>query len=108
MKYITISNLSFSYEEGGRLILKDINTEVKAGEFICILGQSGCGKSTVLRLLAGLEKPTEGEIRIGEQRGQPGAWSSVSGLRTFPMDDSGREHHACVETAFSRKIQAGA
>ena len=68
MKYITISNLSFSYEEGGRLILKDINTEVKAGEFICILGQSGCGKSTLLRLLAGLEKPTEGEIRIGEQK----------------------------------------
>ena len=68
MKYITISNLSFSYEEGGRLILKDINTEVKAGEFICILGQSGCGKTTLLRLLAGLEKPTEGEIRIGEQK----------------------------------------
>ena len=75
MKYITISNLSFSYEEGGRLILKDINTEVKAGEFICILGQSGCGKSTLLRLLAGLEKPTEGEIRIGEQRLKGPAWS---------------------------------
>src|SRR5699024_10078044 len=68
MKYITISNLSFSYEEGGRLILKDINTEVKAGEFICILGQSGCGKSTLLRLLAGLEKAKEGEIRSGERK----------------------------------------
>ena len=105
MKYITISNLSFSYEEGGRLILKDINTEVKAGEFICILGQSGCGKSTLLRLLAGLEKPTEGEIRIGEQKIEG---ASLERGVVFPMDDSGREHHACVETAFSRKIQAGA
>ena len=68
MENIKISNLSFAYEEGGRLILKDINTEVRAGEFVCILGQSGCGKSTLLRLLAGLEKPTSGDIRIGEEK----------------------------------------
>ncbi len=68
MKDITISNLSFAYEERESLILKEINIEVKAGEFICILGQSGCGKSTLLRLLAGLEKPTEGEIRIGKEK----------------------------------------
>lgn len=65
MENITINNLSFSYEEGGKLILKDIHTEVRAGEFVCVLGQSGCGKSTLLRLLAGLEKPTEGSILIG-------------------------------------------
>lgn len=64
MENIHINNLSFSYEEGGKLILKDITTEVQAGEFVCILGQSGCGKSTLLRLVAGLEKPTEGEIEI--------------------------------------------
>lgn len=59
---IYLKNLSFSYEEGGKLILKDINAKVQAGEFVCILGQSGCGKSTLLRLLAGLEKPKEGEL----------------------------------------------
>ena len=50
-----VKDLSFSYENDSRLILKDIQLEVAQGEFVCILGQSGCGKSTLLRLLAGLE-----------------------------------------------------
>lgn len=62
MNGMTIKNLSFSYPNDPRLILKDVELEVKAGEFVCLLGQSGCGKSTILRLLAGLEKPTTGEI----------------------------------------------
>lgn len=68
MGNIKINNLSFAYETGGKLILKDIDTEIQAGEFVCILGQSGCGKSTLLRLLAGLEKPTDGEILIDGKR----------------------------------------
>ncbi|MDE7037526.1 MAG: ATP-binding cassette domain-containing protein, partial [Lachnospiraceae bacterium] len=58
---ITIKDLSFSYEEGGKIILEDIHTRIRAGEFVCVLGQSGCGKSTLLRLIAGLEKPSAGE-----------------------------------------------
>ena len=54
MNGTSIQNLSFSYENDTRLILKDIDLEVAAGEFVCLLGQSGCGKSTFLRLLAGL------------------------------------------------------
>lgn len=64
MSNIVIRDLSFAYEGSDRLILKDIDMEVKSGEFICLLGQSGCGKSTLLRLLAGLEKPTAGEILV--------------------------------------------
>ena len=62
----TIKDLSFTYpdDKKQKLILKDINLEVKPGEFVCLLGQSGCGKSTMLRLLAGLEKPTTGEILL--------------------------------------------
>ena len=62
-----VRDLSFSYTGNDKLILKDINMEVHAGEFVCLLGQSGCGKSTFLRLLAGLEHPTTGEIKMGGQ-----------------------------------------
>jgi NitT/TauT family transport system ATP-binding protein len=44
------------------LILKDINLEVKEGEFIALLGQSGSGKSTILRIMSGLINPSEGEV----------------------------------------------
>lgn len=44
MSGIQIKDLSFAYEAGGKLILKDINTEIGEGEFVCILGQSGCGR----------------------------------------------------------------
>ena len=64
MGNIKINNLSFSYEEGSPLILKDITREIEEGEFVCILGQSGCGKSTLLRLIAGLEKPTVGNLTL--------------------------------------------
>ena len=68
MGSIQVKDLSFSYEEGSKLILKDISVEIETGEFVCILGQSGCGKSTLLRLLAGLEKPTTGELLIDNEK----------------------------------------
>jgi ABC-type Fe3+/spermidine/putrescine transport system ATPase subunit len=48
----------------GVLALKNINLEVREGEFLSILGPSGCGKSTMLRIIAGLEEPTSGSIHI--------------------------------------------
>lgn len=62
---ISVKSLSFAYKNTDKLILKDIDLEVKEGEFVVLLGQSGCGKSTFLRLLAGLETATEGEILLG-------------------------------------------
>ena len=64
---VAVKNLSFAYPGTEKLILKDITMNVEEGEFVCLLGQSGCGKSTFLRLLAGLEQPTEGEIRFGDK-----------------------------------------
>lgn len=45
----------------------DFNLEVREGEFISFLGPSGCGKSTTLRMIAGFERPTEGDILLGDQ-----------------------------------------
>lgn len=64
---VSIEGLSFAYDGTERLILKDISLKVGAGEFVALLGQSGCGKSTFLRLLAGLEKPTGGNIFLGDK-----------------------------------------
>lgn len=64
---LKIKDLSFAYKNDNRLILKDINMNVAAGEFVALLGQSGCGKSTFLRLLSGLETSTTGTILLGDK-----------------------------------------
>ena len=46
----------------GKSVLKDINLEIRRGEFVTLLGPSGCGKTTMLRLLAGFLSPSEGHI----------------------------------------------
>ena len=68
MKNVKIENLSFAYPENPeKLILDGINLDINTGDFVCLLGQSGCGKSTFLRLIAGLEKPTVGTIKVGNE-----------------------------------------
>ena len=47
--------------------LHALDLEIRAGEFVSLLGPSGCGKTTTLRMLAGLEAPSEGTIRIGDR-----------------------------------------
>ena len=58
---LTISNLSFGYEKS-RDILSGVNLSLKEGEILGILGASGIGKSSLLRIISGLEVPKEGEI----------------------------------------------
>jgi NitT/TauT family transport system ATP-binding protein len=47
---------------GGKIIIEDLSFTVQPGEFVCIIGASGCGKTTALRLAAGLYQPTEGTV----------------------------------------------
>ena len=57
---IIFSNVSLDL--GGKAILENISLDVKPGEFLCIIGASGCGKTTALRLAAGLYQPTSGTV----------------------------------------------
>jgi putative ABC transport system ATP-binding protein len=45
--------------------LKHINLQVRAGEFVTIVGKSGCGKSTLINVITGIDRPTSGEVRVG-------------------------------------------
>ena len=67
MNDITVNGLSFRYVDSDQLILQDVNMRVREGDFVCLLGQSGCGKSTFLRLMAGLEAPSSGSICVDGQ-----------------------------------------
>lgn len=53
---------------GGKAIVEDLSLTVRPGEFLCIIGASGCGKTTALRLAAGLYQPTSGAVQF---EGQP-------------------------------------
>ena len=66
-KILKLSNITFSYIREKRLILKDLSIKIKAGEFIGIVGSSGEGKSTLLNLLCGLNKPLKGLFLIDEE-----------------------------------------
>lgn len=61
-KYVQLENvdMTFTTKKGAFNALKNINLKIKEGEFISIIGHSGCGKSTVLNLIAGLLQPSEG------------------------------------------------
>ena len=51
------------------IALKDINLQIRPGEFISIIGPSGCGKSTLLRIIGNLDKPTSGTIEYRDGKG---------------------------------------
>lgn len=64
---ISIKNLSFKYDyedENAKEILKDINLEIKEGEFVALLGHNGSGKSTLAKLINGLLLPGQGDVLV--------------------------------------------
>jgi nitrate ABC transporter ATP-binding subunit len=68
----------FDTSSGPFVAVKDVNARVRAGEFVAVLGHSGCGKSTVLSMIAGLERATLGGVLIdGAQVLEPGAERAI-------------------------------
>lgn len=62
---IEIKNLSFQYEGSSKKVLKNLNIDIKEGEFVCVLGHNGSGKSTLAKLINAQYIPTEGDILVG-------------------------------------------
>ena len=67
MAEITLDKIWKRYPDGFEAV-KDMNLEIKDGEFMILVGPSGCGKSTALRMIAGLEEISDGDLIIGGDR----------------------------------------
>ncbi|TCK02293.1 ABC transporter ATP-binding protein [Marinobacterium mangrovicola] len=63
-RFLSIEGLSKSYpsKSGELVVFEDVNIGIDKGEFVCIIGHSGCGKSTILNVLAGLDTPSSGNV----------------------------------------------
>ena len=68
MTGMELERVCFRYRDRDPLVLQELSLSIQAGEFVCIVGHSGCGKTTLLRLLAGLSFPDRGEVRIDGRR----------------------------------------
>ena len=75
---ISVENVSVSFE--GRTVVTDLSFEVNAGDYLCIIGENGSGKSTMMNAICGLLKPMSGKIKLHHiQRNQMGVLPQFSG-----------------------------
>lgn len=66
MSNVILKNITKIYDK--KVVINNIDLEIKDKEFVVLVGASGCGKSTILRMIAGLEEITSGEILIGDKK----------------------------------------
>ena len=63
---ISLEHVSFRYSEDSPYILDDLSLSIRPGEYVAVVGRTGCGKSTLVRLMLGFEKPEKGAIFYGQ------------------------------------------
>lgn len=93
----TIKNAENNSADNSTFVLKNVTMSIKQGEFVSLVGRSGCGKTTLLKIISGLLTPTEGSIyatsrqAIGFQDARLIPWLSVSKNVIFGMEASKQE-----------------
>jgi len=85
-KSTILSGTDLSMKYGDLEVVKGVSLAVNEGEFVCLVGKSGCGKTTLLSLLSGLEKPTKGKVTLD---GREITTSSEDELALFRRDNVG-------------------
>lgn len=94
-------NRIYKDEENEVTALSDINLDIKKGEFISIIGASGCGKTTLLRLIAGLDKPQAGELLLDGEK-----ISGADPKRGYVFQQGGLFNWLTVEQNISAGLKA--
>ena len=89
MNALTLQNVSYIYPGGTAPVVKDASYAFETGKLYAIVGPSGSGKSTLLSMLAGLDAPGEGEVRLGEEN-----------LKNLDLDRYRRESVSILFQAF--------
>jgi energy-coupling factor transport system ATP-binding protein len=93
---LSLKDVWFRYEKGGADILRDLNLSVRRGEFLCVVGGNGTGKTTMLNVLSGLNKPYRGKVRVEGIDAAAATHTALfkAGLALLPQDP---------QTLFTRK-----
>ena len=95
MNNISTNNIykSFKHNEEDMLVLEDINISINHGDKVAITGESGAGKSTLLQILAGLDSPSNGIIKFGNQEANLLSSIEKSNLRLHSFGFVYQFHH---------------
>ena len=108
---ISFNHIYFSYSEG-KEVLKELNLQVKEGEKVVLLGTSGSGKSSILKILMGMERAQSGTIRIGGQDtvdlGEDRIFKEISYIQqeVFIFDGTIRENICLFQTYREEELQS--
>ena len=108
---ISFNHICFSYSEG-KEVLKELNLRVKEGEKVVLIGTSGSGKSSILKILMGMERAQSGTIRIGGQDivdlGEDRIFKEISYIQqeVFIFDGTIRENICLFQTYREEELQS--
>ncbi|MDX2099366.1 MAG: nitrate ABC transporter ATP-binding protein [Leptolyngbyaceae cyanobacterium bins.59] len=109
--FLVIENVCKEYptSSGPAVVLENVNLTVYEGEFICLIGHSGCGKTTLLDMVAGFRKPTTGEVRLQTKRiTQPGPDRMMvfQGYALLPWLTAFENVYLAVDSVYPEKPRA--
>ncbi|GEM_PF-42412 len=109
--FLVVDGVSKIYptQNGGYTVLQDVSLTVQQGEFVCVIGHSGCGKTTLLNMVAGFSRPTDGSVTLhGTPITEPGPDRMVvfQGYALLPWLTAYENIYLAVDSVHPQKSEA--